>query len=123
VCKRDLHKHTRTVAIVDRNREAFCCPTCAFAARTQGRAAVRIVELSDYNTHTPLNPESAVIVRDSDHNPCMQQHSMIDHTKHPQQVTYDRCSPSIIAFASRAAAERFQAQHGGKVIAFTELRY
>ena len=35
--------------------------------------------------------------------------------------TYDRCLPSLLAFASRSRAEAFAREHGGEVKTFAEL--
>ena len=37
-------------------------------------------------------------------------------------MQWDRCLPSILAFASRASADAFHAQHGGTLRSFQELK-
>jgi hypothetical protein len=39
----------------------------------------------------------------------------------PVPMAFDRCSPSIIAFANRAAAGRFAEDHGGTVDHFLDV--
>ena len=45
----------------------------------------------------------------------------MDETKQSYPVGFDRCSPSILAFAHRESAERFVQEHGGKLRRFAEL--
>ena len=41
--------------------------------------------------------------------------------KQPMHVHFDRCSPSLLAFAKREAAEAFMREHGGRMVRFSEL--
>jgi nitrous oxide reductase accessory protein NosL len=41
--------------------------------------------------------------------------------KRASDVHYDRCSPSILAFAQRSDAAQFAREHGGEVLRFSEL--
>ena len=66
-------------------------------------------------------PENAFAVEGSDVVPCVRDHQMLGPNRQPVPMEYDRCSPSIIAFASEAAAERFVREHGGKLTTFREL--
>jgi nitrous oxide reductase accessory protein NosL len=36
-------------------------------------------------------------------------------------MDFDRCSPSIIAFAKRSSAEKFASEHGGQVGVFLQI--
>jgi hypothetical protein len=36
-------------------------------------------------------------------------------------VHYDRCAPSLLAFAQRREAVEFVSEHGGKVLPFKEV--
>lgn len=121
VCGRMVHADMRTVAIVGAKREVFCCPTCALSAGTQLHEAVRFEQLSDYETGHPLLPAKAFAVAGSDVVPCVRTHQMLNPDGLPIPMAYDRCSPSIINFATRAAAERFAYEHGGRVDTFLHL--
>ena len=121
VCSRPIHAHSKTVGLVGDRREQFCCPACALATHEQSGRAVRIVELTDYETSSPLAPSQAYIVRGSDVNTCAQQHGPGGPDKQPTHVHFDRCSPSLLAFVGRDAAARFASEHGGDVLSFSEL--
>lgn len=118
VCGRAIHKDMRTVAFVGDRRDVFCCPTCALSAGSQAHKTVRFEQLSDFETGRPLAPADAFAVEGSDIIPCVHTHEILDRDRQPAPVQFDRCSPSIIAFANRAAAERFASEHGGKVDTF-----
>ncbi len=121
VCRRAIHSDMRTVAFVGHRRDVFCCPTCALSAGAQLHQPVRFERLSDFLSGQPLKPADAFAVEGSDVVPCIHTHAMVDRDSHPMPESFDRCSPSILAFASRAAAERFAAGHGGRVDTFARL--
>jgi nitrous oxide reductase accessory protein NosL len=60
-------------------------------------------------------------VKGSDVNMCAQAHEMIDADKRPADVHYDRCAPSILAFAQEGEAIQFSREHGGTVHSFREV--
>ena len=58
---------------------------------------------------------------DSDLNLCARAHVILDEAKRPHAAHFDRCSPSILAFATKEAAAAFAASHGGNVEPFNAL--
>jgi hypothetical protein len=120
-CGRTMHANMRTVAFVGNKREIFCCPTCALSAGAQIHEPVRFAQLTDYETGEPLRPDAAFAVEGSDVVPCVRSHEMLNRDRQPVPMAFDRCSPSIIAFADRAVAGRFAENHGGKVDHFPDV--
>ncbi len=120
-CGRTIHANMRTVALVGSRREVFCCPTCALSAGAQMHEPVRFEQLADYETGHPLPPADAYAVEGSDVIPCIRSHEMLNRDGQPVPMDFDRCSPSIIAFAKRTSAERFSSEHGGKVEKFLQI--
>ena len=120
-CRRAIHANMRTVAYVGDRREFFCCPTCALSAGAQMRQTVRFEQLADYETGHPLRPSDAFAVEGSNVIPCVRSHEMLNRDGQPVPMEFDRCSPSIIAFAKRTSAERFAGEHGGRVGRFPEI--
>lgn len=98
-----------------------CWPARAMTTHDQNGRPVKIVQLTDYATNSPLAPSQAYIVRGSDVNTCAEQHGPVDPDKQPTMVHFDRCSPSLLAFSGRDAAARFASEHGGDVLSFSEL--
>jgi hypothetical protein len=121
VCGRAIHRDMRTVAFIGGRREVLCCPTCALSAGTQLHKEVRFDSLADFGTGRRLQPADAFAVEGSDVIPCDRTHAIVNRDRQPAVERFDRCSPSIIAFANRAAAERFASEHGGRVDTFLHL--
>ncbi|MEO8027569.1 MAG: hypothetical protein ABI823_13900 [Bryobacteraceae bacterium] len=111
----------RTVAQIGDQRGVFCCPTCALSAGTQASKAVRFEQLTDYETSRSLRPADAFAVEGSGVIPCFRPHEMLNRDGQPVPMDFDRCSPSIIAFANRTSAERFASEHGGRVDEFLRI--
>ncbi len=120
-CKRPMHAHTRTVAVVRGRSELFCCPACALSEHEQEGKPVRVTELTDFATGAKLTPDKAFLVRGSDVNMCARTHELMDADKRAADIRYDRCSPSLLAFASRSAALQFAGQHGGEVLPYAQI--
>lgn len=120
-CNRPLHELSRTVGLLDGKREIFCCPACALTTHRQTGKTVRIVELTDYQSDRPLDPNGAFIVEGSELNLCSRQHALVHSDKQPVPVDFDRCSPSMIAFAHREAAQQFVDRYGGTLMRFRDL--
>jgi len=118
---RPIHADMRTVAFVGDKRGVYCCPTCALAEGAQMHQAVRFEQLSDYETGHPLRPAGAFAVEGSGVIPCFRTHDMVNRDGQAVPMDFDRCSPSIIAFANLAAAERFASEHGGEAGKFLEI--
>ena len=115
VCEREIHSQVRAVVTLqDGKKVTACCPRCALHYREEPGNRTREIRLTDYATHRPLAFERAYLVEGSDETPCVHQHPpMVDESRAPLQVCYDRCMPSLIGFGSAEAARAFMAQHGG----------
>lgn len=121
-CHRPADHGARTVALVNGKRTIYCCPSCAVSARQQTGVRVEIERLTDHATGKALPAQNAFLVRGSDVNPCAPHHAaMAGEDKRALEFHYDRCSPSLLAFATREAARAFAAEHGGQVVPFSSL--
>ena len=121
VCGRPIHAGTRTVALIAGKKEVFCCPMCAITAARQTGREVKIIELTDGETNRPLAPANAVLVVGSEVNLCSRRPVLRERDKQTAPLAFDRCSPSVLAFSNRVAAETFQRRHGGKLMRVNEL--
>jgi hypothetical protein len=65
-------------------------------------------------------PDTAYLVKGSDVNMCVASHEIIDADKRAADAHYDRCVPSLLAFAQRSEAADFAREHGGQVLAFKD---
>ena len=120
-CQRPIHAHSRTVATDKGGTRLFCCPACALSEQRQEGKTVRVRELTAFLSGAKLSPDDAYVVKGSDVNMCAQAHEMIDADKRPADVHYDRCAPSLLAFAKEGEAIQFAREHGGTVLPFREV--
>jgi hypothetical protein len=120
-CQRPIHAHSRTVAMANGSSRLFCCPACALSEQRQEGKAVRVTELTAFVSGAKLSPNDAYVVKGSDVNMCAQAHEMIDADKRAAGVLYDRCAPSLLAFAQEREAIQFSREHGGTVLPFRDV--
>ena len=76
--------------------------------------------MTSFLTGRPISPNGAYLVRGSNVNMCTTTQAIINADKRDAGMVYDRCAPSLIAFASRAEAADFARAHGGTVMPFQE---
>jgi hypothetical protein len=121
VCQRPIHAQARAVMEAEGEREPVCCARCALTRARQQHRPVRLVEVTDYGTQRPLAPEAAFYVEGSRVVLCEKHEPLLDETKHPHARVFDRCVPSLYAFARRQDAEAFAAAEGGAVRRLAEV--
>lgn len=122
ICRR--HEHQGSLVKVRAEGEGVtdvCCLSCALAYGRQTARAVTIVSVTDQESGKPLNPDAATFVLGSDVSPCTHDAQELRLEGEALPVQWDRCLPSILAFASRERAERFRGQHGGHLQSLREL--
>lgn len=122
VCGRAVHLASRVDGDTDGETLTFCCAACALRAETQQERSIRLTRVFDFESVQALLPEEATAVVGSNVNLCMRDHVLLDSRKETSELHFDRCSPSILAFGSEAAAQTFIAEHGGVTRPFTELQ-
>jgi hypothetical protein len=99
-----------------------CCLRCAISYAQQTGKTVRIFSVTDYVSHEPVPPERAVYVVGSTVTPCAGPPVDVPaNRREASQVSWDRCLPSVIAFAKQEDAEEFRQQSGGEIGTFAEL--
>jgi hypothetical protein len=113
-CGREIHPALRVTLQLEGRRDLHaCCPRCALHFRNEGEVKVVGVRVSDYVSGGPLAIESAWLVEGSDETPCVHGAPPAGEGGVPLHRCYDRCVPSLIAFAGEAAARAFMVEHGG----------
>ena len=119
-CNRPIHAHSKTVALVDGLSKLFCCPACALSQHQQAGKPIKITQLTSFLTGNALSPDSAYVVKGSDVNMCERTKELLGADKQAADLHYDRCAPSLLAFAQRDEAVQFTREHGGKVMLFSQ---
>lgn len=117
VCQRGIHADVRAAIVLDNGRRVdACCPRCAMHYRATSTEQVLRIEVTDHDRGSLLPLEQAYLVEGSDLTPCIDHHPISDDTHLPMRICYDRCMPSLIAFASEPQARAFIAIHGGNLL-------
>lgn len=123
ICHRHEHGNSGvTLAVKDEGVIETCCLSCALSYGRQTSKPVTVVSVTNHETGKPLAPDRATFVVGSDVTPCTHDAKQLRIDGEAVPVQWDRCLPSILAFAARAPAEIFQQQHGGTLRSFQELQ-
>jgi len=120
-CLRPLHANVKVTAEIDGKRLEVCCPRCAITEANQERKHMRLITVHDYSTGKAMSPEGAWYVEGSRVLACDHVGMHMDDMKDAEPMTYDRCSPGTLTFATRQQAEDFTAANGGTAISFSKL--
>ncbi|MFB3813047.1 MAG: hypothetical protein ACE14L_02965 [Terriglobales bacterium] len=118
LCQRSINPRARVMAEIGGERRNVCCAHCAITEGIQQRKPVRFLWVTDYNSGAHLDPAKAWYVEGSRVLACEHDMAHMDMSKHPQQLSFDRCSPGTFAFGSRVAAEAFAQANGGVVLPY-----
>ena len=119
-CKRPIHAHSKTVAFIGGRSRLFCCPACALSQHQQTGKPISVTQLTAFLTGKALSPDNAYVVKASDVNMCERTKEIVEDDKQSAGLHYDRCAPSLIAFAQRSDAVQFAREHGGEVMPFSQ---
>jgi hypothetical protein len=122
VCNRDECKGLAfRVGLENGKTIETCCPRCALHYLETNHQQARQMEATDFATGNWVNASRAIYVSESDVHPC----ATLETRRDPQGCcmlkTYDRCLPSLVAFAAQDQAAAFQKVHGGKLVVFQEI--
>ena len=119
VCRREAHAEVAAAVILaDGRRVTPCCPRCALRyAGEAGRAPAARIEVTDYVSRRVLPLDTAYLVEGSDETPCLRHHAPATGGEGaPLHLCFDRCMPSLIAFAAEPEARAFIDVHGGDLL-------
>jgi hypothetical protein len=125
VCGRDeCGNVTFTLHLQGGRSVETCCPRCGLHAIEQRRLEVASLEVRDFDTARTIDARAAFYVEGSDVSPCSSMHGASpprDERGCCLRTVYDRCLPSVLAFASSARAAEFARGHGGTVRSLGEI--
>jgi hypothetical protein len=114
VCDREIHRQVMaSIHLADGKTVHACCPRCALHYEAAPENRVRGIEVRDFVSGADLPFGSAYFVEGSDEAPCLHHPPVMDETRAPMRVCYDRCLPSLIAFRTAEEAQGFMTDHGG----------
>ncbi len=121
VCKRRIQTETSfRIERMDGSMRAVCCPRCGLTAVIHhgGRA----LDAVDFTTKKQIAAAEAIYLEGSDIMECCTNTGFRSDEGAYQKMEYDRCMPSLLAFARREDAEVVRQKHGGKILSFEEAR-
>lgn len=122
VCYRPMHAETfYRIHLDNGDTKDVCCPRCGLRFQ-EGRDDVVGVEVTDFYTRERVDAATAYYVEASPVHFCSHAAVQEDRSGVQYEVAWDRCLPSLIGFASKEDAERFQRENGGSVKTYDELR-
>jgi len=99
-----------------------CCLACVMTHARQMGDTVRVVSVTDSESHDRLRPEDAVYVIGSSVRRCADPAVEVPAGRREAlERRWDRCLPTVIAFAHREDAERFRKGAGGVIRTFEDL--
>ncbi len=114
VCEREIHSQVvATIHLADGKTVHACCPRCALHYEEAPGNRIRGIDVRDFISGTDLPFGKAFFVEGSDEAPCFHHPPIVDQTRSPMRVCYDRCLPSLIAFSTAEGAREFMSEHGG----------
>ncbi len=122
ICRR--HEHRDSVVklqVQGKGVIEVCCLSCALNYGRQTSEAVTIVSVTDHETGKPLDPNKATFAVGGDVSPCTHSTEQLRTEQEALPIFWDRCLPSILAFASLESAEAFRAQHGGRIRSLQQM--
>jgi hypothetical protein len=121
VCKRVINTETSfRIARPDGSMKVVCCPRCGLAAVIQNGG--RVLSAVDYTTRKRIEAAEAIYLEGSDIMECCTNAGFRADEGAYQKIEYDRCMPSLLAFARREDADVVRQKHGGTILSFEEAR-
>jgi hypothetical protein len=120
-CQRHISPKARAVVEVGGKIESVCCVRCGLTIERQEHQQVRLIEVTDYNSGKPLAPDAAFYVEGSQVMLCEHHRELVDPAKRPYEMVFDRCMPSVFAFARQEEASAFASINGGSVLKLPQI--
>lgn len=99
---REIHPQTRALVAIGGQKYETCCVRCAIIEAQQTGKLLRILKVADFETGKLIDPKRAWFVESSDVNLCMRVAPAVQSPGRESVFvrSYDRCSPSALAFSS-----------------------
>jgi nitrous oxide reductase accessory protein NosL len=117
VCNRDECKGMAFRVTLENGKTVeTCCPRCGLHYLETNHLKARTIEATDFATGNWVDATRAVYVSDSNVHPCATLETRRDPQGCCMTKTYDRCLPSLVAFAGKVQAAAFQKDHGGQLV-------
>jgi hypothetical protein len=115
--------HSKMLTRVRINGQHFyaCCPRCPLRLAGQTKQRAELVEVTDFVSGRRLGADAAYYVSGSTMEMCSAPRMKLDEARTPYVRLFDRCGPSLVAFADENKAREFMEQYGGGLKRIDEL--
>jgi len=123
LCSRPVHAGMAVSFEIEGHDPAqACCLRCVISYAQATGANVRVFSVTDYVAHDTLGPEDATYLTGSQLTPCSGPPVEVPASRRESLTQqWDRCLPSVIAFAKRQDAEHLRESAGGAILSFADL--
>ena len=121
VCSRPVHEGMGYHLVVAGASKTACCARCGMHFQLLRPGEVRAAFARDFYSGSEIPAENAFYVEGGNEEYCA--HVQPVERKEIQgtaELAYDRCTPPLVAFANETAAEKYRAEHGGRLLAYAE---
>jgi len=121
VCSRPVHAGMGYHLVVAGASKTACCPRCGMHFQMHQPGKVRAAFARDFYSGSEIPAEKAFYVEGGNEEYCA--HVQPVERKEIQgtaELAYDRCTPPLVAFAKVTDAEKYRAEHGGRLLAYAE---
>jgi hypothetical protein len=121
ICDRHIPKQTAYTLETKTGTVKACCPACAMHYALHHPGEVREAWATDFNSGRMIPAKTAYYDGGGDVQYCTAHMPPVE--RGPQGVServYDRCLPTLVAFASRDEAEAYRQKHGGRVVTYDQ---
>jgi len=123
ICRMRIPADTGAIVLDGTRRLRVCDPRCALTHQEQTGKRVVLSVVTEFDTGLRLDPRNAVFVTGSDLAPDAHTAAVRTSASDEAHLHWHRCLPSVLAFRSLDAANRFQQRHGGTVVRFEQLGF
>ncbi len=121
LCERPIHHATAFSLVVEGRKVWACCARCGLSIYSSKGDQVTAAMATDYPSGRRLEAERCVFVEGSGLTPCCSPAIIVVGEKTPCGKCFDRCSPSVIAFANPKEALAYTKEYGGIIVPFKTL--
>ena len=121
VCSRPVHEGMGYHLVVAGASKTACCARCGMHFQLLRPGEVRAAFARDFYSGSEIPAENAFYVEGGNEEYCA--HVQPVERKEIQgtaELAYDRCTPPLVAFAKVTDAEKYRAEHGGRLLAYAE---
>ena len=121
ICNRPIHPGMSFLVQMVGHTERACCPRCGMHYALNHPGKDHRLWATDMNSGKMIPAETAYYDEGGNINYCATHGEAVQRQAQGVSVRdYDRCLPTLVAFETRAEAETYQREHGGRVLNYAE---